>query len=492
MIAVILAGGAGRRLWPLSSPNRPKHVLKLFDGLSLFQKTALRLSSLKNGDKPLFTKLLVITNPVQRDILSAQLDELKIKAFFLIEPCPMNTAPAIGLAVFHEEAAAELKTGMPESNTPESKDDVLMFFPADHLIGENDKLEDSLICASITTENKMLATIGIEPTHPETGYGYIKYNSKNIIAEHKSRHAFEVSQFVEKPDKQTAEKYLKMGNFLWNAGIFVAKKSLLVSMYERFLPRTAKNLRILVKMLIDGKKYSSTDKKEVFEACDKTSIDIGLIEKIENIATINADFTWNDLGSFDSFYRVLEKDGKGNVIIGKATVKGCTDSLFISSGNRVIGARGVKGHLIAESNQGVLVIPRNSSQVVREISEDAERLKAKYTARDVEKPWGSFHVLTDEPGYKSKKLVILPGASLSLQMHHRREEKWIIVKGIATATVGNKVHTLKYGESISIPFRTKHRVENRGNSSLEIIEVQTGTYFGEDDIIRYEDIYDRL
>jgi mannose-6-phosphate isomerase-like protein (cupin superfamily) len=267
-------------------------------------------------------------------------------------------------------------------------------------------------------------------------------------------------------------------------------------MYERFLPRTAKSLKKLISLSAQGpgagESLSTTDRKEIFEGCDKTSIDIGLIEKIDNIATVKADFEWNDLGSFDSFYRVLEKDGKGNVVIGKASVKGCSNSLFISSGDRVIGARGVKEHLVAESNEGVLIIPRNSSQAVREISEEAHRLKACYSARDVDKPWGSFHVLEDQPGYKAKKLVLLPGAALSLQMHRQRNEKWIIVKGRATVRVGETVKDMEYGESVFIPAQTKHRLENRTKKVVEIIEVQTGTYFGEDDIIRYEDIYDRL
>lgn len=474
MIALILAGGSGTRLWPSSTTARPKHLLKLFGGHSLYQRTASRLACAGSGGGMPVEGIFTVTNPLQSDLIRDHLAEIGVSSGILVEPKPMNTAPAIGLALFGGRAI------------PMDGDQIVGVFPADHLIADEDGFASALGAAAEAARKGFVCTLGISPRRPETGFGYIEYDPlRRVAAGSSADGALEVVRFVEKPDEATAIQYINAGTFLWNAGIFVFKASVMKELFRRFLPSTVETLDSMDPAMPPAMLA------EKFGRCDRVSIDKGIMEKIDRVAVVPCDMGWSDMGSFDAIYEAADKDPDGNVAIGKVHAEGCSGSLMVAHG-RPLGVYGARNMILVGSDDGFLAVPAGSSQEVRAVADAVEESLDPADARDVAKPWGSYHVLHSAPRTKVKRLVVLPGAELSLQSHEARDEVWTVVRGEATVTLGEAVSAHGYGSTVHIPRLTRHRLANRGRGILEVIEVQTGDYFGEDDIVRYLDRYGRV
>jgi mannose-1-phosphate guanylyltransferase/mannose-6-phosphate isomerase len=472
-IPVILSGGAGTRLWPVSRETHPKPFMRLDDGQSLLQKTFQRASSLKE-----VAEVLTVTN---RDYYFKTKDEYDqlgttTELGYLLEPFGRNTAPAIGLAARY----ALNKYGA---------NSVLLILPADHLIdqlaGFNRAIENAYALAK---ENK-LVTFGIKPTTPEVGFGYIK-----VGAENKEHTAYRVDQFVEKPDLATAEKYLESGDYLWNSGMFCFKAELILSLIETFQPDMFRAINECWNA--SNGHQASTQMLELdsktFEAVPDLSIDYAVMEKAKEVMVVPGDFSWNDIGSWNAVGELTRADENGNRVMGEALLVDVTNSV-VKSEERLVAAVGVDNLIMIDTPDALLVAHRERSQDVKKIVSQLKQKshEAYKTHRTVMRPWGTYTVLEESDHYKVKRIVVKPGASLSLQMHHHRSEHWIVVKGVATVTNGDDVFTLETNQSTYIPAKNKHRLENPGKIELILIEVQAGDYLGEDDIVRFEDKYGR-
>ncbi|WP_457548554.1 mannose-1-phosphate guanylyltransferase/mannose-6-phosphate isomerase [Archaeoglobus sp.] len=444
MKVLILAGGVGERLFPLSRLKYPKQFLRL-NGESLFQKTVKRGLMLSDY-------IYVVTNVDHAFMIERELDELGVKAKILTEPMPKNTLPAIYLGI--KEIVKDFG---------KSKVAVL---PSDHLIEANEKYLSAFKIAEKLSD-KFLVTFGIKPTKPHTGYGYIKPRES-------VNGAFVVEKFVEKPDYETAKMYVENG-YLWNSGMFVFDSEIFFEECEKF----AKD----VMEKVDEGRY---------EDIESISVDKGILEKSDRVAVVPLDVFWSDVGSFDAIYEIMEKDESGNAVKGEFLGVDSNNNLIIGDG--LVTAVDVENMVIVNTKDVTLVCPRESSQKVREIvralrKRSDERAEHHIT---VYRPWGSYTVLEEGNGYKVKRLTVLPGKRLSLQMHYHRNEFWVVVKGTAKVTVDDREFLLRKGESTFIPIGAKHRLENPGKVTLEVIEVQIGEYLGEDDIVRFADDFGRV
>ncbi len=444
MKVLILAGGVGERLFPLSRLKYPKQFLRL-NGESLFQKTVKRGLMLSDD-------IYVVTNVDHAFMIERELDEIGVKAKILTEPMPKNTLPAIYLGI--KEIVKDFG---------KSKVAVL---PSDHLIEVNENYLSAFKTAEKLSD-RFLVTFGIKPTKPHTGYGYIKPKER-------LNGGFVVERFVEKPDYETAKKYVE-GGYLWNSGMFVFDSDIFLEECERY----AKD----VMEKVDEGRY---------EDIEPISVDKGILEKSDRVAVVPLEVFWSDVGSFDAIYEIMEKDESGNAVRGEFLGVNSNNNLIISEG--LVTAVDVENMVIVNTKDVTLVCPRESSQKVREIvkalrKRSDERAEHHIT---VHRPWGSYTVLEEGNGYKVKRLTVLPGKRLSLQMHYHRNEFWVVVKGTAKVTVGDREFLLRKGESTFIPMGTKHRLENPGKVTLEVIEVQIGEYLGEDDIVRFADDFGRV
>ena len=490
VIPVILCGGSGTRLWPLSRSGFPKQFLVLSgDGSSqsLFQQAVERINSVGNdsNSKIRLGDTLVVTNEDHRFLVLDQLRELQsIKAKLILEPAGRNTAPALSMAAL---CAKQLLNG---------EDPILIITPADQTI-QNQKaftkaLQDCI--QSVEATPKSIAILGITPTAPETGYGYIqRADSKDL------NNAYEVKRFVEKPDSKTAQAYLTEGSYLWNSGMFVMRASTWLSALKEFRPdifgttETAWNSRTEDRA---GQTTFIRPDKEIFKAISSESIDYAVIEKCPGsqyqVKMVELSAGWNDLGAWDAVWQVGKRDENGNVIAGDVIASNSKNSLIHSSG-RLVSAVGVENLIIVETADAVLVADRKNSQDVKRIVSQLEQQKReeKNLHRKVARPWGWYDSVDEGERFKVKRIQVKPGASLSLQMHHHRAEHWIVVKGVAEITNGEQVVTLNENQSTYIPKGQTHRLANPGKTPLEIIEVQSGSYLGEDDIVRFEDNYGR-
>ena len=475
ILPVILSGGSGTRLWPLSREQYPKQLLPLIGDDSLLQATVRRLDGLAN-----VAESLLVCNEEHRFVVAEQVRLLNKHGAILLEPMGRNTAPALTLA-----ALWALRRG---------DDPVLVVMPADHVILEGDVFRDAVSRAAALAEAGMAVTFGITPDCPETGYGYIQ-RGDSLGG---TSGGFALARFVEKPDRATAQAYLDSGDYFWNSGIFVLKASVWRSAIGLCRPDIlAACEAALTEPQPDGDFVRVA--KEAFAACPSDSIDYAVMEKITagmaglpKAAVIPLSAGWSDVGAWDSLWQVLPKDAAGNAFRGDVMLHETTDTLAFSE-SRLVACVGVRDLVVVETPDAVLVAHKDRTQDVKKI---AERLKREarseaQTHRKVERPWGSYDGVDAGERFQVKRIVVKPGASLSLQMHHHRAEHWIVVRGTAKVTRGDETLLVSENESTFIPLGTTHRLENPGKLPLEMIEVQSGAYLGEDDIVRFEDHYGR-
>lgn len=467
MMAVILAGGSGTRLWPLSREQFPKQFLPLVGERSLLQETVERVRPVV-GDA-----VLVVTTEDSRFLVADQLRGLGLDpgGRVLCEPAGRNTAPAIGLAALLA-----------------APDEVLLVLPSDHTIRDAEAFRAALRRAAPVAEAGYLVTFGIAPACPETGYGYIRLGPP--LAE--APEFRQAAAFVEKPDRARAEAYLASGGYVWNSGMFAFRADTLLEELAAHAPAVRTGLEALRPALA----ATGAVPRDLYEALPSISIDYAVMERSARVVVLPVEPGWSDLGSFSALFDVLEADEEGNVVqmpSGSEWVSVGSRQNLVSSGQKVVALVGIEDTLVVDTPDALLVCSRERAQDVKEV---VTRLRAagreEATAhRTVHRPWGSYTVLDAGAGYKIKRIRVNPGAKLSLQLHHHRSEHWVVVSGTARVTRGGEVVTLRPNESTFIPMATAHRLENPGLLPLQIIEVQNGEYLGEDDIVRLQDDYGR-
>ena len=459
---VILSGGAGTRLWPMSREQYPKQLLALTGEETLLQQTATRLDGIER-----VADALIVCNQEHQFLIAEQMREAgKTPMNILLEPVGRNTAPALTLAAHYARS--------------QDDDPLLLAMPADHNIRDVAAFRAAMEEAVPVAQQGSLVTFGVAPSAPETGYGYIKRGKGH-----------KVSAFVEKPDLATAKEYLAAGNYLWNSGIFMMLASTWLEELERFQPEMARACAAAYDKGRQDGDFFYVDREE-FDACPSDSIDYAVMERTDRAAVIALDAGWSDIGAWSALWETLNQDSGGNVIMGDVYTHDTSNALLISQ-HRLLAAVGVDNIAVIETPDAVLVTCKDRAQDVKEI---VNRLKADERSeyqfhRRVFRPWGSYESLDAGERFQVKRLTVNPGAILSLQLHHHRAEHWVVVKGTARVTRGDEVFTLNENESTYIPVGTKHRLENPGTTLLEVIEVQSGGYLGEDDIVRFEDKYNR-
>ncbi|WP_180011104.1 mannose-1-phosphate guanylyltransferase/mannose-6-phosphate isomerase [Acinetobacter sp. YH16055] len=474
MIPVVLSGGSGTRLWPLSRSSYPKQFLSITEKKTLFQLTLERIHSL-NQALSNFQNPIIVTNENHRFIVAEQLRQAKTSAEILLEPIARNTAPAIA-------AAAELALSRGE-------DPVLLILAADHVIEQQEAFNQAVVVGLSAAESGKLVTFGIVPTAPETGYGYIKAQQKVEQSELKS---YPVAEFVEKPNRATAEQYVADGSYLWNSGMFMFKASTYLQELEKFNLAIAQNAKNAIQSCKNDLDFIRLD-KESFEQCPEDSIDYAVMEKTEHAVVVPLNANWNDVGAWNSVWEVSQKDENGNSLRGDVITQDTHNSL-IHAETRLVSTLGVENIVVIETADAVLVAAQSKVQDIKKI---VEKLKSNQRCeidahRKVYRPWGSYDSIEHGSRYQVKCIVVNPGQKLSLQMHHHRAEHWIVVNGTAKVRKGDETVMLTENQSIYIPLGETHALENPGKVPLELIEVQSGSYLGEDDIVRFEDLYGRV
>lgn len=461
---IILAGGTGTRLWPLSRELYPKQLLNLTGDASLLQATVQRIISLPGMLPP-----LILVGHEHRFLTQSQIEELGIKdkITIILEPVGRDTAPAICAAAAY-------------SRIQHDEDTILLVLPADHLIGRQEVFAQAVAKAKFLADSGKLVTFGITPHSPETGYGYIKKGEGNTVL-----------SFVEKPDRKTAERYLAEGNYYWNSGIFAFSIKTFWAEALKYAPEICAVMEQSVANGQEDEPFFRLD-RVAMESCVSESIDYSLMEKSEQVAVVPVDMAWSDIGSWQALWSVSAKDAAGNVVHGNVILEDAHNSL-VRSENRLVAGVGLEDMLVVETADAVLVAPLAKAQEVKKIVNriKADKKEEYRLHRTVYRPWGSYTVLEEQPRYKIKRITVNPGAKLSLQMHHHRSEHWVVVKGTAEVTCGDKIFLVHENESTYISAGQKHRLENSGVIPLELIEVQNGSYLGEDDIVRLDDVYGR-
>ncbi len=470
---VVMAGGSGTRLWPLSRAGYPKQFLALSGSTSLFQQAVTRLRALA-GSEVAVAPPMIVGNEEHRFLMLDQLRELKIEPVAaLLEPVGRNTAPAMTLAAL--------------AATQDGDDPVLVVTPADQTVTDEAAFVRALRTAAQQAAQGAVVILGVRPDRPETGYGYIR----TAPGESPPR----VAQFVEKPDLATAERYLAEGVYFWNAGMFVVKASVWLTALERFRPDIAAATRAAWAARSLDASFIRPGRAE-FAVVPAESVDYAVMERCPgsgvDIRMVELDAGWNDLGAWEAVWQVADKDGQGNVSSGDAIVKDSRNTL-VHATSRLVSVVGLHDVMVVETPDAVLVADRARSQEVKQVVNqlDAESRSEHRLHRKVHRPWGWYDSIEQGPRFQVKRIMVKPGASLSLQMHHHRAEHWIVVSGTAEVTNGDKVVLLSENQSTYIPLGRRHRLSNPGKVPLEIIEVQSGAYLGEDDIVRFEDTYGR-
>ena len=465
MIPVILSGGSGTRLWPLSRGAFPKQFLPLVSEKTMVQETVLRLQGIEKLQAP-----IAVCNEEHRFMMAEQLWEINAQAdSIILEPVGKNTAPAVALAA--------LATKNP--------DDVLLVLPADHVIENVAAFQQAVIEAGKLAEAGFLVTFGIVPTAAETGYGYIKRSAENIAG------AFKVAEFVEKPDAVIAQSYVDSGEYYWNSGMFAFKAGRYLEELEKFAPDMLAICRQAFAQAKTDVDFIRID-KELFTQCPSDSIDYAVMEKTDKAVVIPLDADWSDVGSWSALWEVTDKDPFGNALTGDVLAIGTTNSL-IHAQSKLVAVIGVEDMVVIETDDAVMVAPKDRVQDVKKIVASLKKQQREEAAihRKVYRPWGHYDLVDTGERHKTKRIVVKPGAKLSVQKHHHRSEHWVIVKGTALVTKGEETMLFSENESTYIPLGVVHSLENPGVIPLEIVEVQSGSYLGEDDIVRYQDKYGR-
>ena len=459
---VILAGGWGTRFWPLSRSEYPKQVLRLLGSESMLQSTVERLLPRIPPER-----LAVVTNASQAGLIHQELhgkgwDEVRI----WVEPQGRNTAAAVGLAaVFLGQAAA---------------DAVMAVFPADHFIRDRAGLLQALDLGAAWAQAGYLVTFGIPPTRPETGYGYIKQGPPLDG----QGGAYRVGRFIEKPPLARAREFLLEGGYSWNSGIFLFRRDVLLEAFSRYLPDVYRELTRL------GAQDHPPPLEEVYQHLPSISLDHGILEKAENVAVVPVEMGWNDVGTWEALHELFPRDDRDNVVLGRVIDQGSRECVFFAQ-NRLVATIGLTKTIVVDTPDATLVCHRDRAQEVKDLVSELHRQNMVESVHHltVERPWGRYTVMDEGPGFKVKRIEVDPGKKLSLQLHQHRAEHWVVVSGTARVTLGQNVSLVAGNQSVYIPPKTPHRLENPAVEPLQIIEVQTGGYLEEDDIMRLEDDY---
>lgn len=468
IIPAIMSGGAGARLWPVSREAHPKPFIRLTDGKSLLQHAFLRATTL-----PDVQEVVTITN---RDLFFKTEDEYRevsssgIACTYLLEPMARDTAAATATVSLYVQQN-------------HGDDAIVVLFPADHMIRNQDAFRSAVLKATALAAKGRLVTFGIKPEYPETGYGYIEADGQDVV------------RFVEKPDLARAKEYIASGRFFWNSGIFCFSAGTMIELMEQHCPEILEQCRKSLGAAYQGNVVSGSQvaiDRDLFAQVPKNSIDYAVLEKADIVAMVGCDIGWTDIGSWNALSAMIEPDNAGNRVHGDTVLVGTSDC-FVQSNDRLIGTVGIQDLVIVDSADAVLVAHKDRAQDVKQLFAElkASGHEAHSLHRTVHRPWGTYTTLEEGPRFKIKRIEVKPGASLSLQMHHHRSEHWVVVSGTAKVVNGDQELILNTNESTYIPCGHKHRLENPGIMRLVMIEVQSGDYLGEDDIVRFEDVYGR-
>jgi len=463
---IIMCGGSGTRLWPLSRAQFPKQFLPLVNNSSMLQDTLARLPSQHRA--PVF-----ICNEDHRFLVAEQVKQSQCQqATILLEPQGRNTAPAVALAAINALS--------------ENKEALLLVLAADHVIKDQQKFHQAVETATLAAQQGNLVTFGIVPTHAETGYGYIKQSIE------KGDGTFQVAQFVEKPNEETAQGYLDSGDYLWNSGMFLFKASRYLAELEKFRPDILLSCQDAMKNVEQDLDFTRPD-KDAFLQCPDESIDYAVMEKTADAVLVPLDAGWSDVGSYSALWDVCQKDVQQNVVKGDVIAHD-THNSYLHSQNKLIATLGVDNLVVIDTPDAVLIANKDKVQNVKEIVNELKAQKRSEASlhREVYRPWGRYDSVDTGERFQVKRITVNPGAKLSVQMHHHRAEHWIIVSGTAKVTLDDETILLSENQSTYIPIGVVHALENPGKLPLEMIEVQSGSYLGEDDIVRFEDRYGRV
>ena len=466
LVPVILSGGSGTRLWPLSREMYPKQLLALTGKLTMLQDTATRLAGIAGAVPP-----IVVCNEAHRFTVAEQIRALGIQASaILLEPVGRNTAPAVALAA--------LKAQQIDSEA------TLVVAPADHVIRDARGFQAAAEAAATLAQDGKLVTFGIVAHAPETGYGYIRRGEGNGPA-------YKVAQFIEKPPLDVAAQFVASGDYFWNSGMFVFKAGRYLAELAAFAPDILEASRAAFGAATTDLDFVRIDRAE-FEKCRSESIDYAVMEKTLDALVLPLDAGWSDVGSWSSLFDALPADEEGNVLLGDVMVHD-THDCYVHSTSRLVAAVGMDDHIIVETKDAILVAPKERVQDVKELVAMIKKSGRSESSmhREVFRPWGSYDSIDSGERFQVKRLSVKPGGVLSLQMHHHRAEHWIVVQGTARVTCNENTFLMSENESTYIPIGATHRIENPGKVALHIVEVQSGSYLGEDDIVRFEDNYGR-
>lgn len=469
ILPVLLAGGSGSRLWPLSRTLMPKQFIGLTGEQTLLQQTLLRTRGLYTNAP------VVVCNSEHRFIVAEQAREVGFELdSIMLEPFGRNTAPAIALVALAQKA--------------KGKDPLLLVLPSDHLIDDTDHFASSMEQAAEVAEQGYLVTFGIVPNGPETGFGYIDAGKSLSI----SQNAFQVSQFVEKPDRKTAEEFLNAGNFYWNSGMFMFR----ASTYLDELKQARPDILAVCEKAASHREHDADFERipaEIFQACPDESIDYAVMEHTSKAAVVPFNASWNDLGSWSALWEVEEKDEHQNVCVGDVLAYDTANS-YIRAESRLVATVGMKNTVIVETKDAVLVTHLDNVQDVKKIVQNIKSSdRSEHTAHvQIYRPWGDYESIDEGHRFKVKRITVKPGEKLSLQMHYHRAEHWVVVKGTALVECNGEEMLLTENQSTYIPIGATHRLSNPGKQPLELVEIQSGTYVGEDDIVRFKDTYGRV
>lgn len=466
---VIMCGGSGTRLWPFSRSQSPKQFLPLVNDTSMLQDTIARLPTKHES-------VVFICNEDHRFFVAEQVKQVQCEnATILLEPQGKNTAPAVALAALNALA--------------ENDDALLLVLAADHVIKEVDKFHQAIAIATTAAEQGKLVTFGIVPTHAETGYGYIKQGVKQSKGQ---GDFYDVAKFVEKPNAEIAQGYLASGDYLWNSGMFLFKASRYIAELEKFRPDILAACQDAMANVEKDLDFTRPD-RDAFLQCADESIDYAVMEKTSDAVVVALDAGWSDVGSYSALWDVCEQDAQQNVIKGDVIAHDTTNS-YIHAQNKLVTTLGVDNLVVIDTPDAVLIANKDKVQNVKEIVNELKAQQRPETKfhREVYRPWGKYDSVDKGDRFQVKRITVNPGAKLSVQMHHHRAEHWIVVSGTAKVTLDDKTFLLSENESTYIPIGVVHALENPGKLPLEMIEVQSGSYLGEDDIVRFEDRYGRV